>query len=354
MDIKVYLLVIFFLLILLIAGCKDKITSPITVNGNIICYEKSYNNYWEIFTNNTNGSNPQNISNYSDDDEYPQWSPDGKYIVFRRSIPVGGPLMYVYDLENKTYANLTEDGGWADYLPQWAPNGKVCFSYQRPLLSAAATYIMNPDGNQKKKILNLSPSKIFFYQDSYNFLYLIDWTQLYKSNIDTTENKFLLNIEQIFNQNTAMQGFNPSLDEILITSTLPDGKSVIATYNINNNNLNILLKAEDGYTFFQVKYSSDYNKIGIIEHNDQGEYLSVLENGIKKRLVHIEGKISSTGECFSYNPIEFSKDGKYIAFSKRVFFSGVVAWIEYLYVVDVTTGDQYYIDKGFYPSWCSQ
>ena len=62
------------ILLLLYTGCKDGIINPINDNG-VLCYEKLVNGYWEIFTNNISGTNPQNISNYPDDDEYPQWSP---------------------------------------------------------------------------------------------------------------------------------------------------------------------------------------------------------------------------------------------------------------------------------------
>lgn len=69
-------------------GCKDNPTTPIDhlITGDYeLCYDKPYNGNWEVFINNISGTNPQDISNYlEDDDEYPEWSPDGKYIVYSR------------------------------------------------------------------------------------------------------------------------------------------------------------------------------------------------------------------------------------------------------------------------------
>jgi len=341
---------IIVVLTLVLIGCEKGITGPGASSGNIICYEKSYNGHWEIFTNNIAGSDPQDVSNYSDDDEYPQWSPDGRYIVYSRSVPVNGPLIYVYDVESKISINLTSDGGGASQMPQWAPNGKVYFGYPYFWAKYRGTYIMNPDGTDRKKILD-STATIYFYNDSYNFLYVVDYTKVYKSNIDNANSEFLFDISQTLNQQGALiQGFNPLADEFLTSPKTADGKSVIATYGIRTRSLNILLAAEEGYTFFQMKYSKDFSKIAFVEHSSNDEYLSVLENGVKKRLVRIPA--STPPVNFSYEPMQFSPDGRYIAFSKQVFQAGSwVSWAEYLYAVDVTSGAVQSIDEGFYPSW---
>jgi len=56
-------------------------------------------------------------------------------------------------------------------MPKWTPDGQLCVSYQRPIGSAAATYLMMPDGSGKRKILDPAPSAIYFYDDSYRFVY---------------------------------------------------------------------------------------------------------------------------------------------------------------------------------------
>lgn len=339
------------LLICISVGCKDNITDPFLIGGNVLCYEKSYNNHWEIFTNNIMGSNPQDISNYADDDEYAQWSPNGRYIVYSRSVSINGPLVIVYDTKNKTETNLTSDGGGASLTPQWTPDGKVYFGYPYFWAPYRGTYIMNPDGSGKKKIFD-SVATFYFYHDSYNFLYIYDYTKVYKSNIDGTFNEFLFDIKNNLNQDLAIQGFNPFTEELLLSLKNTDSMYAIATYNIHTKNVDTLLTGENGYAFGQLRYSKDFSKIAIVEIETASkkydeEYLSVLENGEKRRLVKLTGD-----EWFDYNPMQFSYDGRYIAFSKNIYQSGQwISWKSYLYVVNASNGTLQYIDEGISPSW---
>ncbi len=350
MKIRNHILVTVMLFVVpLMTGCKEGISNPISIYGNILCYEKSYNNYWEIFKNNLAGNNPINISNYSDDDEYPQWSPDGRYIVFRRSIEVGGPLIIVYDLQSNTYTNLTADGGMADYMPQWTPDGKVCFAYQSPFPGAFATYIMNPDGSEKRKILDTTAT-IYFYQDCRTFLYALG-NKLYKTNIERTFNDFIVDLTPDINTFMTIRDFNPMTGELLVNTNMISGiPNAIAKYNIETRQLNLVLAAEENYLVTMQRYSKDYSKIVFIETNTKGydeEYLSIVENGVKRRLLKL-----INNEWFDYNPMQFSNDNKYIAFSKNIYQEGDwVSWISYLYIMNIENGDLKYIDKGFCPSW---
>ncbi len=336
------------ILLLLYTGCKDGIINPINDNG-VLCYEKLVNGYWEIFTNNISGTNPQNISNYPDDDEYPQWSPDGRYIVYSRSQPAEGLLIIVYDTKTQT-GNDISDGGEASLKPQWTPNGKVFFGYSHPWGKYHGTFLMNSDGSDRKKILDTTAT-IYFYNDSYEFLYIINYVQVYRSNIDNTINEYLFDISQELNQQVVVQDFNPLTNELLISPAIDSSKDAVATFNVNSKSLNILLNGEQGYNIYQVKYSNDYSKIGFIEHSNNDEYLSVLENGEKKRLVRIAS--SNPPVFFSYTPIEFSPDGRYIAFSKEIFHSG--NWVSFstpLLIVDINTGIVHLLeDEAHGPSW---
>ena len=76
-----------------------------------MCYAKLLNGQWEIYTNDLAGSNRQDVSNYAGDDEYPQWSPDGRYIAYSRSANYVQTQIYVYDTKTKNDTNMTSDGG---------------------------------------------------------------------------------------------------------------------------------------------------------------------------------------------------------------------------------------------------
>jgi len=328
-------------------GCKDKITPPVIDGDYSLCYEASYNGHSEIFTNNITGTARKDISNYSGDDEYPQWSPDGRYIVYSRSSGV-----VVYDTKTQANTVLTTDSVDAGLMPQWTPNGKIFFycrsSYD--VHDPGATYIMNPDGSRKKKILD-SEASIYFYHDSYTFLYIIG-TKVYKTNIDNTFNEFVLELPSPgSDQFVTIRDFNPLTGDFLVsTNTIPGSSDAIATYNVETKQFNQLVTAEEGYVLYLQKYSNDFSKIAFVEGSSNDEYLSVLENGVKRRLVRIPA--TTPPVHFSFEPMQFSPDGKYNAFSKQVFQSGQwVSWTEYLYAVDVATGNVQYIDEGFYPSW---
>lgn len=260
-----------------------------------------------------------------------------------------GPLIYVYDVQSKSFINLTQDGGGASLMPQWAPNGKVYFGYPHFWAKYRGTYTMNPDGTDRKKILD-STATVYFYQDSYTFLY-ISGARVYKTNIDGGFNEFVLDLEPTSDQFFTIRDFNPVAGELLVnTNTIPGSSSAIGEYNVETKRLKAIVVADTGYTLFLQKYSRDFSKVVFIEHSSNDEYLSVLGNGVKKRLVRIPA--STPPVYFSYNPMQFSPDGRYVAFSKQVFQGGPwVSWIEYLYAVDVTSGAVQSIDEGFYPSW---
>lgn len=345
--------ILFFMLLFSFGGCKDNSITPIDhlITGDYeLCYEKPYNGNGEIFINNISGSTPLNISNYQDDDdEYPEWSPDGKYIVYSRQVPIGGPWVIVYNIQNKTEINLTSEGVGGSQIPKWTPNGKVYFYYP-PLGNFNGMYMMNPDGSEKKKILDIDVD-IYFYPDSYNFLYTIvdmDQFSIYKSNIDNTINEFIADLRQTVNHDVAVNGFNPYTEELLTSTTTTDSISEIGLYSIRTNSFSPLIKLDrtsssGGYTF-----SNDYTKIAFVEQaKNEHRYLSVYKDGIIKRLLTVSGK-----EWFDWNPMHFSSDGKYLAFSTNVFGNvPYLNWTSYLYVVDISTGALQYIDAGIWPSW---
>lgn len=349
-KVNIFSVILGSLFIISIFGCKDGINNPQSICDNTLCYEKQYLDKWEIFTNNISGSNLTNISNYLDNDEYPQWSPNGKNIAFIRSIPVGGPLVYVYNCEKNTTINLTDDGGGAS-KPNWTSSGKIYFSYRNPIGAKKETYIMNPDGSEKRKILG-SDAIIYFYQNSYTFLYIID-SKIYKTDIGNSSNELLFDLQPGNNKFLTIRDFNPIEGKLLInTNIFPGVENAIVEYSIETKEMELLVSAEIGFTLSLQRYSKDYSKIAFIETktNEYSEhFLSILENGKKRRLVKLD-----SNSWFDFNPMEFSSDEKYIAFSKNINSEGDwVHWKSDLYVVEIKTSELHFIDEGKHPSWNS-
>jgi hypothetical protein len=312
------------------------------------CYTESAFGDNQIFLNNLKGTHPRDISNYTAGaDGYPQWSPDGKYIVFQRLAPIFSPFVYVYDVVKHSYINLTADGGEAQTSPQWAPNGKVVFAYERPVLAVAATYMMNPDGSGIQKILDSVATNVFFYSDSYRFLYVMDWTRVYKTDIDGTTNQFICDLQQLMNQSEVAQGFNPSTEEILITYISPtDSMGRVAGLNITTKTVHDLCTADTGYVFYQVNYCTE---IAGVEHRTEDEWLSVVKNGIKTRYVQIP--LSDPLVRFAWEKIRIACSDERVAYTVMAFRSGSATFLRHVFVLDQSTKTTRWIGFGWEPSW---
>lgn len=322
------------------------------VNDFVLCYSRAYQGHGQIFLNNIKGTHPRKISvlTAGNDDGYPRCSPDGRYIAYRRLAPLYSPFTIVYDTKLGTHTDVTSDGGLSASLPRWTPDGRVFFAYQRPVGSLPATYLMNPDGSGKTKILDSVASGIFFYNDSYRFVY-IQRARVYIANIAGTQNEFICDLEQLLNQYVAVQGFDPVTEGLLLSyKSEVDSLNRIATYNVHSRTITDLLTAPKGYDFFQIGYSADCAHVYFVEHSEAEEYLSVLEAGGAKRLVRIPK--ANPHVAFSFNPFQFSPDGKYLAYSKQVWEYGpYVVFRDYLYTVEIANGIDRFVDAGWDPSW---
>jgi Tol biopolymer transport system component len=328
------------------------------ISAYSLCYERqdtiSYNNRndylaWAIHLNNNTGTNPKTIMNWPWNNEYPSWSPDGKYIAIMHENSDGVNL-YLYDTAVDTLRQLTTSGRINSGTPIWTTdNKKIVYGYIGPQNNE--THIIDVDGSGDRK-LKINPTGwcvSYIYPDNYTCLYS-SGTKLYKSNLDSSFSEFVL--DEI---STTIRDFNPLTGELLVnTNVTPDSSEVIAEYNVETKQLNVLLAADKGFMISMQRYSKDYSKIVFDEMNTNGyteEYLSILENGVKRRLVRLFGG-QAGGESLDFNPMQFSPDGKYVAFSKNVDQEGPWVWFKsYLFIVDITTGELQYIDMGFNPMW---
>lgn len=83
---------------------------------------------------------------------FPNWSPDGKKIVYRR-----GKQLVIRTLADGTSAPLT-DGSHYDNFPEWAPNGSVILFTSDRSDGRFELYTIRPDGTDLKRLTNVPGS----------------------------------------------------------------------------------------------------------------------------------------------------------------------------------------------------
>lgn len=95
-----------------------------------LVYMSSLNENSEIYSNDTKGTNPVNLTNHPAKDYSPEWSPDGKQIAFV-SERNGNPEIYLMNRDGSGLTRMTDRPG-SDLSPAWSPDGKkIVFSSNR-------------------------------------------------------------------------------------------------------------------------------------------------------------------------------------------------------------------------------
>jgi len=143
-----------FLLLLslfLLNGCRQ----------SFIAFSSNRDGNYEICTVNSDGKNYTNLTASKGDDFFPDWSHDGKYIVFystRDQIKVNkkdyNTEIYIMDRSRKNQVRLT-DNKYADMLPSFSPDGKkIAFCSDRKEKKVFDLFLINPSGTEEINITN--------------------------------------------------------------------------------------------------------------------------------------------------------------------------------------------------------
>jgi len=112
-------------------------------DGSRIAFASDRSGNPDIYIMQSDGSNPNQLTNHPSDDSYPDWSPEGDNIVFASNRD-GNFEIYKVSVTGSEIERLTQHPSM-DYLPAWSNDGsQIAFASERD--GYAEIYIMNADG----------------------------------------------------------------------------------------------------------------------------------------------------------------------------------------------------------------
>ena len=125
-------------------NCWSPILSP---DRTKIVFSSYVNGKGQIYTMNSDGSNPYNISKNDFCDKTPVWSSDGKRIAFVSDRDVDWEV-YVMNVDGTDQRRLTDSPG-VDCRPAWSPDGnRIAFESDRG--GEFDIYVINADGSDER------------------------------------------------------------------------------------------------------------------------------------------------------------------------------------------------------------
>ena len=124
-------------------------------DGTQIAFQSSRDGNYEIYVMDSDGSNPRRLTDHPAEDWFPSWSPDGRHIAY-----VSGRdsnyAIYAIGSDGSNPRNLTNDS-YRHYYPSWSPDGRhIAFVTMRN--NKAAIYVMDSDGSNRR-FLTIDPGQ---------------------------------------------------------------------------------------------------------------------------------------------------------------------------------------------------
>ena len=151
------LLLIIHLLVLTGCGATDSSDEYNNQNipldgrdGGVIAFSINEN---DIYAINGDGTGLLQLTNRSDPDSGPAWSPDGNEIAFYSQINSNTWSLFIMNADGSNIQRITFDSNVNDNQPSWTPDGRILFAREYPSQNnETEVWIVNPDGSELRRI----------------------------------------------------------------------------------------------------------------------------------------------------------------------------------------------------------
>jgi len=274
-----------------------------------IAFESNRDGNPEIYVMNADGSNQRRLTYNPAEDNYQDWSPDGKKIAFTSNRD-GNSEIYVMNTDGSNQRRLTYNSAF-DYRPRWSPDGtKTAFERSH---NDGITYdicVINADGSNERNLTNRPTTSDFFPRWS------PDGSKIFfNSNRDENSEIYVMDADGVNQHNLTN---NPAVDWGPMVS--PDGTKIafasrrggnyepncdIYVMNANGSNVRRLTNTPENES---LSWWAPSNKITFrIYRNGKSEIYTINADGSNKRLL--------TNSASPYTWITWSPDGSKIAFT---------------------------------------
>src|SRR4051812_3846861 len=137
------------------AGSSAQVATPTlhpidaTLLTGKIAYVAAHGDQRKIHLMNADGSNAHQLTDNAPRDDNPQWSPDGKHIVFESYVK-GRASIFVVDADG-SYLRALAGNGNNDFFPYWSPDRTMIVftsNYERQ----TGIFTMNADGSNVTRL----------------------------------------------------------------------------------------------------------------------------------------------------------------------------------------------------------